>query len=547
MANGPSVGLMMVDQQTLRAIAAAIGASNLAGAAGIAERALRAGVQHPTLYNARALWAQQQGRHQTALDDFNRALSLSPNNPAVLSAIGLCLVRLNRPAEAVAAFDAAIAAEPGFAEHHYLKGWAHDTMADQAKAKPAYERAVALQPNYPEALAALAVIAARGGDAPAARDLAARALRGDGSEPTAVIALAIADNAERDFGAAERRLRAALASPRAVGQTRAVMLGFLADALDGQDKIAEAFDAYAAENEEHRKLYEAAGGGQSRSADLLAQLTEAVAQSPAQAAATPAAPSANDPRQHVFLLGFLRSGTTLLEQVLATHPDIAALEERETFAGIAPAFLTDAAGLARLAALDGAALEEARQSYWQSVRSHGAEPAGKVFIDKQPLNTFNLPLIAKLFPQARIIFALRDPRDVVFSCFRRHFGVNATTYELLRLDDAARYYAAVMQLAELSDAKYPLARHTHRYEDMVRDFDGAVRAVCDFIGLEWSDSMRDFAAAARERTIRSPSAAQVRRKLYDDGVGQWRRYGAQLKPIQPILQPWVAKFGYEPD
>ena len=136
---------------------------------------------------------------------------------------------------------------------------------------------------------------------------------------------------------------------------------------------------------------------------------------------------------------------------------------------------------------------------------------------------------------------------MVFSCFRRHFSVNATTYELLRLDDAARYYAAVMRLAELCAERYPLARHTHRYEDMVRDFDGSVRAVCEFIGVHWKDEMRDFSASARERTIRSPSASQVRRKLYDDGVGQWRRYASQLKPALPILAPWIQKFGYEPE
>ncbi|MBV9044662.1 MAG: sulfotransferase, partial [Alphaproteobacteria bacterium] len=274
----------------------------------------------------------------------------------------------------------------------------------------------------------------------------------------------------------------------------------------------------------------------------LTQLTDAVEHAPAF---TPAAPAKDGPRQHVFLYGFLRSGTTLLEQVLATHPDIVALEERETFGDLIPNYLTPT-GLEKLATLDGAELEAARAQYWARVNAHGVDPTGKVFIDKQPLNTFNLPLIARLFPDARMLFALRDPRDVVFSCFRRHFTVNATTYELLRLEDAARYYAETMRLAQIAHAKYPLARHTHRYEDMVQDFDTAVQAVCNFIGVEWNEAMRDFSSAARERTIRSPSASQVRRSLYGEGVDAWRRYATQLAPTAPILKPWIEQFGYDP-
>src|ERR1700712_4619778 len=324
MASGPGVGLQVANQQMLRDVAAAIGASNFAGAAGIAERALREGVRHPVFFNARALFAQHQGRQQDAFDDFSRALALAPGNPAILNGMGLCLVRLGRAGEAVALFDKAIALDPSDAEAHFYKGWAFDTMADAAQARPAYARAIALQPNFPAALSALAVIAARGGALAEARDKAGRALQGDPAEPTAVIALAIADNADKAFADAEKRLRTALSSPRAVGQTRAVMLGFLADALAGQDKTAEAFNAYTQANEEHRRLYDAANPGHVRSADLLARLTAAVEASPAQAPAAPA--SAPVARQHVFLLGFLRSGTTLLEQVLATHPDIVALE-----------------------------------------------------------------------------------------------------------------------------------------------------------------------------------------------------------------------------
>ena len=82
---------------------------------------------------------------------------------------------------------------------------------------------------------------------------------------------------------------------------------------------------------------------------------------------------------------------------------------------------------------------------------------------------------------------------------------------------------------------------------MIADFEGSVRRVCDFIGVEWTDAMRDFSASAAAQKIRSPSAAQVRRGLYSEGVGQWRRYATHMGPAIPLLQPWVERFGYPPD
>jgi hypothetical protein len=117
-------------------------------------------------------------------------------------------------------------------------------------------------------------------------------------------------------------------------------------------------------------------------------------------------------------------------------------------------------------------------------------------------------------------------------------------YQLLSLEGAADFYDRVMKLGTLATDKLPLAVMRHRYEDLVEDFDAQTRAVCDFIGLQWSESMRGFAEAARTRDIRTPSAPQVRRGLYEDAVGQWRRYAAEMTPVMDVLKPWVERFGY---
>ncbi len=170
-----------------------------------------------------------------------------------------------------------------------------------------------------------------------------------------------------------------------------------------------------------------------------------------------------------------------------------------------------------------------------------------MFIDKQPFHTLKLPLIVKLFPAAKIVFSIRDPRDVVLSCFRRRFLMSAPNFQFLTLEGAARLYDAMMRLAEIYRAKLPLDIFELRHEDLVADFEGRVRATCDFLGLTWQDSMREFAARAKTQAITTPSSAQVMRGLNREGIGHWRHYRDQLAPILPILQPWVDRFGYPAD
>jgi hypothetical protein len=360
-----------------------------------------------------------------------------------------------------------------------------------------------------------------------------------------ILSLAIAEVQQAKFAAAEARLRDALARPGLVPHVlKITMLGVLADALDGQDKTSEAFANYTAENNEKRAV--AAARPPFDIARLVGDMAVWFEQTPSDRWSTPASGDSRGPCEHVFLLGFPRSGTTLLEQILSSHPDVVTLEESDVLDPVADEFLRDLGGLERFASLETGDLAPLRAEYWRRVRDHGVDVDGRVFIDKLPLNTIKLPLIARLFPEAKVLFAVRDPRDVVFSCFRRHFQVNASTYPFLTLEGAARFYDSVMVLGEMCRARLPLRFHRHRHEDLVRDFEGEMRRLCDFAGLGWTERFHDFAKDARARAIRSISAAQVRQGLRADGIGQWRRYAVDLRPILPVLQPWVAHFGYAP-
>ena len=532
-----------------QALRRALEAGDQAGATALAIEALKAGDEHPLLLNLRALDHEAHDRLDDALADLRRAQALAPQDFAIANALGLCLARQNRMSDAVAAFDQAIAINPDFAPAHFNRGWALEPLGDLAEARRSYERAVALRPDDAQALANLATLNARRGAFAAAAETAERALQLAPGLPTAENALAAAALGEGRAGDAKTRLEALLARPDVGPIDRAVGEGQLGDAYDALGDPAAAFAAYTRSNQGLRALNapQFAAPGLPTVSDMLEWLIAYFEKaSPAVWAPRQGAGGAGGggETQHVFLLGFVRSGTTLAEQVLATHPDVVALEERETLEAALSVFLRGPASLDRLPALDDAALAPYRAAYWEVVRRFGVEPRGKVFLDKNPFNTAKLPVIAKLFPKAKILFAVRDPRDVVFSAFRRRFGANGSTFEYLTLDGAARAYDLVMTLHECCRAVLSYDEHSLVYERLVEDFEGEMRAVCGFIGLDWTPAMADFSGRARKGSVAAITSAQVSRSLYREGMGQWRRYADELAPIMDVLSPWVERLGY---
>jgi hypothetical protein len=356
---------------------------------------------------------------------------------------------------------------------------------------------------------------------------------------------------DHDASSAQRHLERALTTLNHGTAVRAKALSLKGDALHEQGRASDAYAAYVEAGGEVQRVHAPQFGGDNPDALEMAHwLTGRFeAADPAGWVSGPAAAPAQpgDPRAHIFFTGFPRSGTTLLEQILASHPDVVALDEREVLIDSTRDLFASDAKLDRLARLDAAEATVYREAYWRGVSQYVPDVAGKVFVDKHPLNSVRLPLIAKLFPDAKVLFALRDPRDVVLSGFRRRFGMNAAMYQLATLEGAAAYYDAVMRLVELYRAKLALPFHNIRYEALVEDMRREVEGVCGFIGVEWNDSMLDFVETARARKIRTPSARQVERGLYSEGVGQWRAYAEQMAPVMPLLAPWVEKFGYPAD
>jgi tetratricopeptide (TPR) repeat protein len=531
-------------QLFLRETDAALRANDSARALRIADEATSQGLEHPNLLTLAAHRRMQMGENEAALTLLARARALAPRSVDVLNAQGICLTKLGRAREALAVFDAALRAAPGTAMIRFNKALAFEALNELDHAQRELEGVVTLMPKHYEALAWLATLASQRGDAKAARDTAAKALAINPRLHAATLALATVDVAEKEYQTALARLQPLLSDRDLTPVNRAVTQSLAGDALDGLGQTKDAFAAYTASQATLRNHYAPAyaSGAFENAAHRVARLTEYFRA--ADADTWRAQKTGGAGRVHAFLVGFPRSGTTLLETVLGGHPGIETMEERDALLDAATQFTAADSGLDRLARISPEDAERYRGAYWKAAAAFGHGADGPVFLDKMPLNTLLLPVIAKLFPDAKILFALRDPRDVALSCFRRRFGMTAQMYELTSLESAAAYYDAVMGLAEIYRGKLGLDVAETRHEDLLDDFEAETRRLCAFLGVDWRDEMKDFASRARASTSSTPSGAQVARGLSREGAGQWRRYADALAPVLPKLTPWVSRFGY---
>ena len=537
------------DKADVAQVLAAVHAADNGRASELARAALDRGEVHPLFLNLRAWWHEKEGRVGAALADLKHAHALAPEDVPVLNALGLCLERAENRRDALKAFDSAVRLQPDFAPAWINRGRLCELLGDSAGARQSYETAIRLGRNAHAELAALATLNA---DWPTVRHHAASALAINPRLVSAEHSLAAAETAEGDCATATGRLERLLRNAALSPPDRATTLSLLGDALDAAGKYAEAFAAYEAGNALSREMF-AARYADPRTETMrdyverLARWFERLKPEDFAAAESDVQGNEEGARRHLFLLGFARSGTTLLEEALASHPDVVTTQERNGLAGTIAELLGTEAALDRLAALRGGGLARHRRAYWRTLSEFGINAKGKCLIDKQPYNTIALPLIAKLFPSAHIVFCLRDPRDVVLSCFRRRFMMSATNYQLLALDSTARFYDSVMRLADLYRRLLPLSLRDLRHEDLLADFDHETEAVCSFAGIPWSKAAREFAGRVKHRSITTPSGAQLTRGLDTTGAGQWRNYRDALAPVLPILAPWVERFGYPAD
>jgi tetratricopeptide (TPR) repeat protein len=526
---GASVRDPHTDRARLGAVHAALTQSDVPGAAKLAEDALADGIDHVMVLSLVAGRREEQGRPDEALALLERAKAAAPDAIGILNAIGLTLYRLGRYQEAAAEYGAALARDPRFAPALANRGTALTALARLGEARRDFEAAMAIDPHNLVALNGLAALVLRDGDAAAARRLAGQVLAREPGFPSAVMTMAGADLADGRAEDAAAALGALLADPRLADPLdRALAWGLKGDALDALGRYAEAFAAWSEANElqalHYRARYEAGPGTPALVRELTARL--AGRRIPAAWGHGGRGPAT----AHVFLVGFPGSGAARVAAALAAAagPDLLILADTECLIDAARDWMADGDKFAAFCDLPDDDLDSYRDRYWQRVAAAGADPKGRVFIDRNAFNIFKLPLIARLFPDARVLVARRDPRDALLACFSRRFAMSGPAWQMLTLAGAADLYAATMQLADASETAFGLYTQQASLEAIAADGESALKAIAAFIGADWKAGSAAADAAG------------------DAGdAGKWRDYEAQLAPVLPALAPFVGRLEAE--
>ena len=247
----------------------------------------------------------------------------------------------------------------------------------------------------------------------------------------------------------------------------------------------------------------------------------------------------------VFLVGFPRSGTTLLDNILSSHPNISTLEEKPMIAMVKKS-LNKLASYENLKKLNLHDLQNLQKIYLDELTKYLPNETliGKVFIDKLPLSIIDISLILRIFPKAKFILAIRHPLDCILSCFMQTFNLNDAMANFLNLKNTAELYNKSMKLFDIYESIFKLDLHLIKYENLIFSLKDETTKLLNFLDLNWEKEVDNYRSNTLNKKINTPSYNQVTEKIYTRASGRWKNYKNEMHDIMPIMQFWIEKWGY---
>ena len=253
----------------------------------------------------------------------------------------------------------------------------------------------------------------------------------------------------------------------------------------------------------------------------------------------------DDLKDPIFLIGFPRSGTTLLDTILRSHPLVDVLEEKPIIDKYIEKLENKIDSRFDILKFANSSLKKEMRKFYFDQRNKYLNDNNKIIIDKMPLNIIYVGEIIRYFPKAKFILALRHPNDCILSCFMQNFLLNHAMANFLNLNDSAKLYDLVMKLWEIYKSKFSIDFHTIKYEDLISNFKGSVSNLLKFLDLSWSDEVSEFYKTSQKRgMIATPSYNQVNQPLYSKSIGRWKNYEKELMEGKKYLESWIIKYGY---
>jgi tetratricopeptide (TPR) repeat protein len=508
-------------------------------------RALQLKPDYAAAHNNLGGSLKELGRFDEAEASCRRAVQLAPELADAHNNLGNALKELGKFEEAEASFRRALEIRPDLACAHSNLG---RTLHDQEKldeAEASYRRALQFQPDFADALANLALLCERLNRWEEADSNVAEGLEVAPDHPHVNLVAAKCEKRQGRYPEAIDRL---LKLRRHAQNNRMLLKKVLFELGQVYDRNGEPSLAFACFEEANRLAMQGAedwGTRKQRYLDEIDALTATFTKSWVKSwSPTPECPVDQTP---VFLIGFPRSGTTLLDVVLDSHPSIRTLQERPAIDALRRSIDGVPEDYSR--ALPGLTPEQiihSRGAYFHVAGKYVARQPGTLLVDKLPLNTVNAGLILRVFPAARFILVVRHPCDACLSCFMQDFTLNDAMSNYLRLEDTTLLYGKVMHLWRQYLRVLPISYHMVRYEELVDDFEGQTRRLLEFLNVPWDDAVLGYADHAKTRgKIHTPSYSQVSEAIYRRARYRWQRYASYFEPLMPLLEPHIEYFGYQ--
>jgi len=481
----------------------------------------------PTNLNARlTLAAALQGAKcmPEAAEAWREIIALKPDRAESYAQLGVQLVDLHLLKEAIYCQDQALALEPANAHFHCGKGSMLLRLYYGEAAEACFRRAIELSPDSKDAWAGLSWALRLLGRFDEADDCLERLLELDPSDVRAVRHVPATGGQNR--GPENIDELVAVFENVANKPFDRITAGFtVGRLLHDAGRYDEAFEAYTSANRVARENWPAKADG--FNAEAFAKSTDALIASNTPETLAEAVKTGNISEMPVFIVGMPRSGTTLVEQICASHSRVFGAGERNDIGALAAELQRERR--------DGGDLQLAARKAADAhiVRLHRLARDASRVVDKMPDNMILIGLITRLFPRARIIYCSRDPRDISLSCFFQVFveGAQHFSYDLA---DCGKRCVQVRRLADHWLKLLPHHMIEVNYETLVGDLEGESRRIIEFLGLEWESSCLDFHET--ERTVATVSHWQVRQPIYSSSIGRWRKYEQHLGPLFAALE-----------
>jgi tetratricopeptide (TPR) repeat protein len=450
-------------------------------AAGHYERAIAANPDFAEAHNNLGTALKDLGRYDDAVDEYKKALELNPDFAMAFNNLGLLYDETGRPQDAIDSYEKAIAVDPDFADARNNLGNMLFQLGQRDDAAEQYRRAIAIRPTFAEAYRHLANL-----------------------HPDAELAAEIEEQIGR---------------PGTGDTARMHYLYALANIYDTRAQYETAFDHYAAANRIRRTTLD-------YDADDHARYVNRLIETFSPALRGEAREWGSKSELPVFIVGMPRSGTTLVEQIVASHPQVQGAGELPLMAGFEQAIPGYPAGLRECGRTVAA---DASHRYLEALRTY-SDTAIRI-TDKAPSNFLRVGLIRLLLPNARIVHCRRNALDTCVSMYFNYFvSGNEYSYDL---EELGRYYSDYLRLMTHWRDAFAADMFEVRYEDVVADQEATTRKLIDSLGLEWDPACLDFHSS--QRAVRTASSMQVREPIYDSSVDRWRHYEEQLAPLMSLL------------